>query len=246
MKDLRISCVIYPSTSIGPERVRAFAACAIRRGFEFKRVTEDDKLVVVRTEAALPELFDAHSTTSKTKKGEEAWDVAFPAHTAEFPDLIGDFEFYQFNPHQSRLALSGLIDFELEDQRKHVKSCEELWSNVAHDLYTMAPVDYGYVDNTNRNSTQRKDVEKRRLPVIGWLNFRGLPYVEKYGRKTLLGMPGMTTRELPDGGVFHQLSPRLVTSDRKFSEDLRTRVTEYCAEHGLKAKCFAPYLLQET
>lgn len=84
---------------------------------------------------------------------------------------------------------------------------------------------------------------KRRLKHIGWVNFFGPPYVERYGRDFLLGLPGYKTEVLPDGGVFHQLSPTFVAADEAEAKRLQREVIAYCRRHGYKVTCFAPYVI---
>jgi hypothetical protein len=67
--------------------------------------------------------------------------------------------------------------------------------------------------------------------------------VEKYGRDFLLGLPGHKTELLPDGGVFHQLSPTLVAADEAEAKRLQREVMAYCRRHSRKVTCFAPYVI---
>jgi hypothetical protein len=90
---------------------------------------------------------------------------------------------------------------------------------------------------------EAKDVARLRLKHISWVNFFGPAYVEKYGRDFLLGLPGYKTELLPDGGVFHQLSPTFVAPSEQEAKRLRRWVIAYCAEHGLKVTCRAPYVI---
>jgi hypothetical protein len=239
MNELSVACALYQCRSVDLDGVQALASIVLRHGFEFQRVTEDNKLVPVRDERDLPSLVRAHHTA---EDGED-WSVAFSVRHPTLPELNAGFEYYQFTSTRNRLLLSALIDFEFSDQRSYASAYAELVLNVAKDLYPVAMPEYAYVDDDNKNRTGPQDAEKRQLLVIGWVNFWGPAYVEKYGRKTLLGMPGALTQELPDGGVFHQLSPHLTTSDKKLAAELRKNVVEYSADHGLKVKCYAPYVL---
>jgi hypothetical protein len=99
----------------------------------------------------------------------------------------------------------------------------------------------GFVDGDN--AVYPEDAPKLRLKHIAWVNFFGPPYVEKYGREFLLGLPGYRTELLPDGGVFHQLSPTFVGGDEAEAHRLRQEVVAYCRRHGYKVTCFAPYVI---
>ncbi|MCS7221965.1 MAG: hypothetical protein N0A15_11880, partial [Anaerolineae bacterium] len=48
---------------------------------------------------------------------------------------------------------------------------------------------------------------------------------------------------LPDGGVFHQLSPTFVAADEAEAKRLQQQVIAYCRRHGHKVTCFAPYVI---
>ncbi|NLF10246.1 MAG: hypothetical protein GX597_00485, partial [Anaerolineaceae bacterium] len=51
---------------------------------------------------------------------------------------------------------------------------------------------------------------------------------------------------LADGGVFHQLTPSIVASDRKAARQLQGQVIEYCSRAGVRVRCLAPYVLQPS
>ena len=73
--------------------------------------------------------------------------------------------------------------------------------------------------------------------------YKRQPYVEKYGRAFLLGLPGYRTEEWADGSIYYQLSPTFVLDDLKAARALRKQVVGYCAQAGLKVICRAPYQL---
>jgi hypothetical protein len=211
----------------------------MRQGFEFQRLTEDMKMAPVRREDELPLLVQAHHDSH----GNDKWTVAFNVCHPKLPNLNASFDYNQFTRKQSRLLIGALIDFEFGDDRAYIAPFENLLLEVVSPVRDLVKSEYACIDNANRNATSPKDGEKRRLVAIGWVNLWGPEWVETYGRKTLLGMPGIETRELPDGGVFHRLCDRLTTPDKKEGTELRQRVAKYCADHGLKAKCYAPYSL---
>jgi len=57
-------------------------------------------------------------------------------------------------------------------------------------------------------------------------------------------LPGWKVEELAGGGVFHQLTPSIVASDREAARQLQGQVIEYCGRAGVRVRCSAPYLLQ--
>ena len=48
-----------------------------------------------------------------------------------------------------------------------------------------------------------RSIKNSDLKYIFWANFYGPAYVEKYGRKFLLGAPGWKKEELDDGGILY-------------------------------------------
>ncbi len=138
--------------------------------------------------------------------------------------------------------IGGLVDFEFRDQRAWVEPFAQRLLELARSLYPELQPALAAVYESN-TAPSIEDVLKRKLKYINWVNIFGPPYVEKYGREFLLGLPGYRIEELPDGGIFHQLSPTFVAHDLKAARALRREVVEYCARAGLKVTCKAPYRL---
>lgn len=149
-----------------------------------------------------------------------------------------------YNSKAARTAvhIGGLVDFVFRDQRSRV----EPYARRLHELAWALTPDLGpaltSVDERD-NLLALDDVLKRKLKHINWVNIFGPPYVQKYGREFLLGLPGHHTEEWPDGSIYYQLSPTFVVPDLKAARTLRREVVEYCAQAGLKVTCKAPYQL---
>lgn len=149
-----------------------------------------------------------------------------------------------YNSKVARMGvhIGGLVDFEFRDQRAWV----EPYTRRLHELiWAMTPElrpALASVDETD-SLHALGDVLKRKLKYINWVNIFGPPYVEKYGREFLLGLPGHWAREWADGSIYHQLSPTFLTDDPKAARALRHQVVDYCARRGLKVVCKAPYHL---
>jgi hypothetical protein len=143
---------------------------------------------------------------------------------------------------RTAIHLGGLVDFEFRDQRAWVEPYAQRLHSMAHILYPeLQPALVSVYEFDARPIFG--DVLKRKLKHINWVNIFGLPYVEKYGKEFLLGLPGYKTEELPDGGVFHQLSPTFLVEDEKMARKLRKEVRKHFSQAGLKVICKAPYYL---
>lgn len=113
-------------------------------------------------------------------------------------------------------------------------------SRLAPHAYASFRPDFGILDT--RADLDIEDVVARRIPAIGWQTIFGPAYVERYGRDFLLAIPGYLAQLLPDGGVFHQLTPTYLVTDISAAAALREEVRSYFARVGLRVACYAPYV----
>ncbi len=171
------------------------------------------------------------------------WTVPFPLVLTNMPDLIAHLDFAYIDSQRSNLIVGGLVDFEFKDQRHYVEPFAQQLKELGLVLYPLVQPMLGWVDESFSNETDTKDSLKLKLRTISWVNFFSPAYVQKYGQAFLLGLPGYKTELLPDGGVFHQLSPTFVAPSEQEAQRLRRWVIGYCAEHGLKVTCRAPYVI---
>jgi len=155
---------------------------------------------------------------------------------------FGFDEYLEEDGGGNKLEFGALLDFEFKDERPLVEPLAQRLLAIARDLYPLARPTYGEVEG-NWDEWSPKDVARLRLKHISWVNFFSPAYVEKYGRDFLLGLPGYKTELLPDGGVFHQLSPTFVAPTEEEARRLRREVIAYCARHGLKVTCRAPHVI---
>lgn len=140
------------------------------------------------------------------------------------------------------MSIGGLVDFEFRDQRAWVEPFARKLYELAITLYPELAPAVVSVDNLD-STIGLDDAPKLKLKYINWVNMFGPPYVEKYGREFLAGLPGYQSKDLPDGGIYHQLTPTFLTTDPKGAKALRQEVVAYCADAGLKVVCKAPYHL---
>jgi len=171
------------------------------------------------------------------------WAVSFRIRFDDLPGVSLWFSVDQFDDDRNLFQSGTLLDFEFKDERHLVEPTIQRLSVLGRTLYPLTRPWLGCLDEGSSNVMLPKDVRKLRLKHIGWVNFFGPAYVEKYGRDFLLGLPGYKTEVLPDGGVFHQLSPAFVARSEQEARALRRQVIAYCAQHGLKVTCQAPYVI---
>jgi hypothetical protein len=62
---------------------------------------------------------------------------------------------------------------------------------------------FGLIDELGNSDAKVKAATRTELRCLYWANFFGPPYVEKFGRKFLLGAPGWKKEELDDGGILY-------------------------------------------
>jgi hypothetical protein len=171
------------------------------------------------------------------------WAVSFSIRFDDLPGVSLYFSVDQFNDDENLFQSGTLLDFEFKDERHLVEPTMQRLSVLGRTLYPLTRPWLGCLDEASSDSILSRDVRKLRLKHIGWVNFFGPAYVEKYGRDFLLGLPGHKTELLPDGGIFHQLSPTFVARSEEEARALRRQVIAYCAEHGRKVTCQAPYVI---
>ncbi|GIV82921.1 MAG: hypothetical protein KatS3mg051_2275 [Anaerolineae bacterium] len=169
------------------------------------------------------------------------WRVSLSLRFEDLPEVFLHFSITQFNDGGNKFEIGTLLDFEFKDERHLVEPTAQRILELSRLLYPMTQPWFGFIDANN--PILPRDVLKRRLKHVGWVNFFGPPYVEKYGRDFLLALPGYKTELLPDGGVFHQLSPTFVAADEAEARRLRQAVIASCRQHGSKVTCFAPYVI---
>jgi hypothetical protein len=160
-------------------------------------------------------------------------------------DLIAHFDFTEYREERgggNKLDIGGLLDFEFQDQRPLVEPFAQRLLTIARELYPLAQPTYGEVEG-NSGEWLPKDVFRLRIKHISWVNFFSPAYVAKYGQDLLLNIPGYKTELLPDGGVFHQLSPTFVASSEEEAQRLRQQVKDYFRQHGLQVTCKAPFII---
>lgn len=170
----------------------------------------------------------------------QEWDVPLAIRFAELPHVSPYFSITQFDEDTNQFGIGELL---VEDQYHLIEPLMQYLLKLGRAFYPIAQPMLGYIDEAYANPTLSEDSLKLRLKHISWVNFFGPAYVAKYGRDFLLGLPGHKTELLPDGGVFHQLSPTFVAPSEPEAQRMRRWVIAYCAEHGLKVTCRAPYVI---
>jgi hypothetical protein len=168
------------------------------------------------------------------------WRVSFTIRFADLPDLSLYFSIYQFDSKQKRSQfVVGTVLF--ADEQHRAEPLAQRLVDLGRALYPMVQPGLGFVDSDN--AVYPEDAPKLRLKHIAWVTFFSPAYVQKYGREFLLGLPGHKTDLLPDGGVFHQLAPTFVAPSEPEAQRLRQEVIAYCARHGRRVTCWAPFVI---
>lgn len=242
MKDIQVSLKLHQCQIKDVADVQSVAHVMLKRGFVFlhdKQPVQDEKIdVLIKSEK-----YRISASDEKTGRPIK-WSVQFSGVPNDMRELVGSMmRFDQLDLHRNQLVIGALADFEFKDQRHYVEPFAQQLKDFGLALYPLVQPTLGWVDESFSNETATKESLKLKLRSISWLNFFGPAYVEKYGRDFLLGLPGYKTELLPDGGVFHQLSPTFVAPSEAEAKRLRQAVIAYCAQHGLKVTCRAPYVI---
>lgn len=177
-------------------------------------------------------------------KGHPQYEVFFRVIPVQFPEVLSSFSCKFYSLEHSTVSLGGLIDFEFQNQLPDLEPYAQSLLRVALSLYPQLSPGFGWVDEPWGDGRYIKEALDVKLKLIGWANFFGPPFVEKYGREFLLGLPGWKIEELDDGGIFHQLAPSILTSDQVAAQQLQHQVVEYCHHAGLRVRCQGPYVLE--
>ena len=183
------------------------------------------------------ETFERERYRFETFKSSISHRIAF----ADWGRLNASFRFDEYQEGGNKLEIGTLLDFQFKDERPLVEPFAQRLLAIARDLYPLAKPRYGEVEGNSE--WESRDIIRVRLKHISWANFFGPAYVERYGRDFLLGLPGHKTEELPDGGVFHQLSRTFVAQSVEEAHRIRQEIIEYCARHGVKVSCKAPFVI---
>ncbi|WP_322815464.1 hypothetical protein [Chloroflexus sp.] len=169
------------------------------------------------------------------------WGVSFHIRFAELPDISPYFGIDQFDSKQQRNQFFVVRKVLFEDQQHFTEPLAQRLVELGQALYPMVRLGLGFVDGDNE--VDPKDALKLSLNHIALVNFFGPAYVAKYGRDFLPSLPGYKTELLPDGGVFHQLSPTFVAPSEAEANTMRQAVIAYCACHGRYVNCWAPLVV---
>lgn len=180
----------------------------------------------------------------KPFEGRPQYEVIFRTLPAQSLGIVSLFSSSFYGLEHSTVELGGFVAVEPHVQPSALEVYAQNLLKLALSLYPHLSPSYGWVDEDEAEDRWVTEAIAAKLKVIGWANFFGPPYVNKYGRDFLLGLPGWKVEELAGGGVFHQLTPSIVASDRKAARQLQGQVIEYCGRAGVRVRCSAPYLLQ--
>lgn len=154
---------------------------------------------------------------------------------------IGTFSRYPKN--LNKLTIVGFIN----DNSDHLKELIETYAaellKYSQLLYPLLKPSIGRIDKLGiAHDFAPSDGRVARIRSIGWVNYFGLPVVEKYGRDFLLNLSGYKSEELSDGGIFHQMTETFFTDKAISIKDLRAAVNLQFRANGYKfIVCKAPY-----
>ena len=180
----------------------------------------------------------------KPFKGRPQYEVFFRVMPVRFSEVLSTFRCSFYSLEYSTVSLGGLVDFEFQDHLSDLELYAQELLRMALRLYPQLSPSFGWVDESGGNNGYIKEAVAVKFQVIGWINFFGPPFVKKYGREFLMGLPGWKVEELDDGGIFHQLTSNIVASDREATQQLQSQVIEYCRHAGLRVRCRGPYMPQ--
>lgn len=154
---------------------------------------------------------------------------------------IGTFSRYPKN--LNLLSIHGLID----DNSDNLKELVEIYAGellkYSQLLYPLLKPAIGRIDKLGvAHNFAPSDGKAGRIRSIGWINYFGLPVIEKFGRDFLLNLPGYRCEELPDGSIFHQMTESFFADKAISVKDLREAVNSHFKANGYKfIECKAPY-----
>ena len=182
--------------------------------------------------------------TKKPFDGRPQYEVFFRIIPVWSPEVLSTFSCAFYGLEHNTVTLGGLVDLDPQVQSSGIESYAHNLLDLALWLYPQLNPGFGWVDENESEGRHAEETVATKLEVIGWANFFGPTYVEKFGRDFLMGLPGFRVEELDDGGIFHQLTSNILASDRKDVQQIQSRVVAYCREAGLRVHCRAPYVLQ--
>lgn len=188
----------------------------------------------------------AFVTTKIARAGDSAfgnWSVRFWVQPAwldyQANYLDGSFSVRNTSAGITNCLVGGLLE---GIHRAEVEPLSQRLLALGQECYTLARPAIGYINEAWTKEPMDTEVKRAKLVSLGWANWYGPRYVERYGQDLLLGIPGHTTARLDDGGVFHQLTPTFLVDDAKAAHALRQAVRAHFRQAGLKVTCQAPYV----
>lgn len=176
--------------------------------------------------------------------GRPQYEVIFRILPAQSPEILTLFLSSFYGLEHGTVQIGGSVAVGPQGRSLALEVYAQDLLELALSLHPHLSPSYGWIDEDDATDRWVTEAIAAKLKVIGWANFFGPSYVNKYGRDFLLGLPGWKVEELADGGVFHQLTPSIVASDRKAARQLQGQVIEYCGRAGVRVRCPAPYVLQ--
>lgn len=237
MKAFFVDVLFRQIAHLSPEKVRQAATLAADNGLQLYYTTKFDPVL-------RQDLDQAITTVKFLRHGPNEWAVSFRASPASVPHRNSSFSFDQFDPSKNQFRMGGLLDFEFKDERPLIAPYAHEMLRLAELLYPVIQPRLGWIDNSDYCDPDFKDIDKLRLPCIGWVTFFSPAYVAKYGERLLAGIPAYRTQALPDGGLLVQLTLSLLAASKDEARQAQSRVKAYFQKHGLKVKCHAPYFIE--
>jgi hypothetical protein len=172
------------------------------------------------------------------------YEVFFRIIPVRSPEVLSTFSCKFYSLEHSTVELGGFVDIEPQGRSSDLELYAQNLLELAQSLYLQLSPIFGWVDEDEATGRWIREALAVKLKVIGWANFFGPAYVEKFGRKFLMGLPGWKVKELEDGGVFHQLTPSILASDEEDVQQLQDQVIAYCRQAGVRVRCRGRYVLR--
>ena len=247
MRNLNIALNCLQCTTVTPESIHQVVRLLIEDNFELLQFVENQARPVGLSEINF--MLDRYlSVRERDKKTNHPirWRLSFRSHPSDMKDLIGVFEFDQFNARTNRLRLAALIDFEFINQGAYIEPFTDRLLHIAIKLHEIVKPVYSFIDDDDKNLMDAKKAAQLHLPSVGWVNIFSKLYIDKLGESLVFEMPGYMNRKLESGSVFYQISERFVVDEVKQAHTIRRNIAAYFLRHQMKVKCLAPYVLDRA
>ena len=115
----------------------------------------------------------------------------------------------------------------------------QLMRKLGMEFYDYLQPWYGWLDYDQHDFLSFEAIsERKELDTLYWANFYGPQYIEKYGLNTFQKSPCWKKEELPDGGIYLQLSEYFT---KPVSGKEKWELQEYFSPYGVSLSYGNPF-----